>query len=363
MITNSCENMITNSCENDVDISFCFPVYNVERYLKRCVDSITKQIERLRVEFVFVDDCSKDDSFATLTEIQKHVPNTIVHRNEENKGVSYTRNRLIELARGKYIWFIDPDDLLYPDCVNYFWRDAQSTEADLILGNFVKFQESDIAPVVPKNQKFLFETCQPIGSSILPRDEVNNPMSAVWAGLIKKEVLMEYDLRFQEGMIAQEDTLFYYELLLRVEKCRKTQSACYLYMQRSNSAMHSRSEKRAVEYYKAMRIMYNVYNRYVIAPPINCKTFNTRILKSKLHHTRENIAYCLLNITDTQYVTNELRLLRQEKIYPYPFRYEILRAKMPWPIKIGIFLLPIRPMFWLLHFICKPARKRQYGNC
>lgn len=354
--------MFPKNSENDVDISFCFPVYNVDRYLKRCVDSILTQIEGLRVEFVFVDDCSTDDSYVILTDIQKQVPNAKVHRNEVNKGVSFTRNRLIELARGKYIWFIDPDDLLFPDCVKYFWRDAQYTEGDLILGNFVKFQESDITPVVSKNQKFLFETCQPIESSILPRDEVNNPMSAVWAGLIKKEVLMEYDLRFQEGMIAQEDTLFYYELLLRVEKCRKTQSACYLYMQRSNSAMHSRSEKRAVAYYKAMKIMYNIYNQYITTPPISSKTFNTSILAAKLHHTRENIAYCLLNITDTQYVVNEVRQLRKEKIYPYPFRYEILKSKMSWPIKIGIFLLPIRPMFWLLHFICKPMRKRQYGK-
>ena len=83
--------------ETLTDRTFCLPVYNVSQYIGICVD-----------------DCSTDDSWQILNKICAQNNSCFCFKNDSNRGVSYTRNCTLELAKEKYIWFIDPDDLLCP---------------------------------------------------------------------------------------------------------------------------------------------------------------------------------------------------------------------------------------------------------
>ena len=89
------------------------------------------------VDLLCLDDCSTDGSYELLQELAKNYPTLKVSRNKKNSGVSFTRNQLIKSAKGKYIWFVDPDDLLYPGVAPLALREIEQRGADVLLGNYV----------------------------------------------------------------------------------------------------------------------------------------------------------------------------------------------------------------------------------
>ena len=74
---------------------------------------------------VFIDDCSTDGSFECLQDITKTYENVRILKNDQNSGISYTRNRLIDQAQGEYLWFIDSDDMLYPHAASALLKVAE----------------------------------------------------------------------------------------------------------------------------------------------------------------------------------------------------------------------------------------------
>lgn len=267
-------------------------------------------------------------------------------------GGCFTRNRLISEANGKYIWFVDPDDLIYPNVVTSFFKAAGKYKADVVLGNYVRFKEmkelqlSQIANFCFHIQKYEF----------LPCDKENNKMCAVWAGIFSRKFLLDNNLRFHDGMIAQKDTLFYYEFALKTTNVVKTDLPCYLYRQRSNSIMHSRNEERAKKYYESMIIMYEVYKKHLCDHDYN----DEEMLKKKIHHTQQNIAFCLAMLLDHSFVRREMRRLKKARIYPYPLRMETLFTKENFLRRICDWLLPIEPAFWILHYIYTFINRLKY---
>lgn len=89
--------------------SVIVPVYNAEKTLRRCVESVVLGQER-NIEVILVDDCSKDHSLELCLELAQEFPNVTAVQNEQNSGVSFTRNRGLELAQGDYVLFVDSDD-------------------------------------------------------------------------------------------------------------------------------------------------------------------------------------------------------------------------------------------------------------
>lgn len=124
-----------------IDVSFCLPVYNVGLYLEECIKSIVNQpFDGISYEIICIDDCSTDDTYDILVQLSKKYDHIRICKNDQNKGVSYTRNRMMDLAKGEYIWFVDPDDMLINGAVSYV-RKAQTMNADVLLGNYIRTNE------------------------------------------------------------------------------------------------------------------------------------------------------------------------------------------------------------------------------
>lgn len=336
-----------------VDVSFCIPVYNVSVFLGDCLESVLAEAKEISAEIICVDDCSSDDSWSVLQTISSKNSNVICIRNESNKGVSYSRNKALAAACGKYVWFVDPDDLLCPGTVKTFFDNAERENADIIIGNYERVEESYRLSDCAENNEMVFKPADYIPH---PVDSAGTTMNAIWAGLFRTDFLKQNNLLFRKNMVAQEDTLFYYEAEQCYPKVIKTDAVCYLYRQRKSSVMHRRTEERIERYYFSMRIMLEVYLDY-----LNSQKYRDKdILTEKIHRSYENVSSCLAQCTDYAFVRKNLKELKRLGYYPYPLRKAALKQKCSRIKAVLTYLLPIEPCFWVIHFIYSTANKKRF---
>ena len=123
-------------------ISVIVPVYNVEKYLARCIDSILDQ-SFADFEVILVDDGSPDKS-GEICEYYKAQDNRIVVIHQNNEGQASARNRALDIAKGEYISFIDSDDYVHPDMFSTLIRIITESKSDLVLFGYTKGIEEKV---------------------------------------------------------------------------------------------------------------------------------------------------------------------------------------------------------------------------
>ena len=125
----------------DVIFSIIVPIYNVEQYLELCLDSIVAQAFNSK-EIICVEDCSTDDSLSVLLKYEKNEKIKII-RHEKNKGLSGARNTGIKHAQGKYILFVDSDDVLANNALEILYNAINEQEMDVVYFDFRKFVKKE----------------------------------------------------------------------------------------------------------------------------------------------------------------------------------------------------------------------------
>ena len=324
---------------NNILISFCLPIYNVVDFIDECLQSVVNQ-GIMGYEIVCLDDCFTDGSYELLKLLADKYCNLRVLQNAHNSGVSFTRNELIRKAKGKYVWFVDSDDMLYPGVVKPVLKAAEEKQVDVLLGNYLRIPEICKEQFNPISSITISENHQ---LRILPADKVGTVMSAIWAGVFRKEFLIENKLFFNEKMIVQEDTLFYYECSLRTNKIYNFIEPSYLYRQRSTSVMHTRDARRALCYYHSMVEMYRVYKQHYDSGDYIDKI----VLEDKLSHMLQNLPMTLVAISDFVMVKRELKQLKQKGLYPFkPTHLPSSNIR-----RIILYLLSNEVGFWMVHMM------------
>lgn len=122
-----------------IQLSILVPVYNVESYLTECLDSILPQLNE-QTELILLNDCSTDNSadiLQTYHQTYKDTKNIQLLTASKNAGLSVTRNELLKQAKGKYIWFVDSDDVVIPDVVAHFLNTYCTYDADVYVYDFI----------------------------------------------------------------------------------------------------------------------------------------------------------------------------------------------------------------------------------
>lgn len=231
-------NMIFYSCkyhikyimmtDNDITISVIVPVYNVEKYLHRCVNSILNQ-SYSNIEIILINDGSKDSCPMICDQYAKDYNNIhVIHKT--NGGLSSARNCGIEVAQGDFITFIDSDDWIDPNTYTYCINKVRLFNADAIEFNYISVNDSGkVVPYLREKIKVYY------GKDILQyymESSTKNGSYSVWRMLVKKNILK--NLRFREGRI-NEDIDFKYKVLSRCNSCVVTNQKFYYYFQSSNS--------------------------------------------------------------------------------------------------------------------------------
>lgn len=126
-------------------ISIIIPVYNGEKYLKRCLDSIVNQTIFSELQIIVVNDGSTDNTLSIIKKYKEVYGDNIVVANIPNGGVSNARNVGIEIATGKYLTFVDADDWVDQGCYEKMYRKAQESLVDIVAaGFFISNDNKDI---------------------------------------------------------------------------------------------------------------------------------------------------------------------------------------------------------------------------
>ncbi len=342
-----------------IDVSFCIPVYNAKDFLRDCIYSIEAQRlseSEIFYEIVCVDDCSTDGSYDELLQLSNEYSCVKVLKNEKNRGISYTRNRLIKEAKGKYIWYVDADDMLFSNCAKRVFEEAERVKADVLYCNYIRVPEG-----IKGNESYHFNVDKVArlvkDKEDIPCDDKKVNMNALWACLFLKDFLIEKNLSFNEKVHMQEDSIFFWAFKHATDKIWKIDTPVYIYRQRKVSITHNVSEEVKTKRYLSMIEKLQIYQKWMEEGYYSKK----KIIKRKVLLTRQGIVLGLASLNDDDYVADELKRLRELKVYPYPLCwYSFFTAKENVGLKFLRLLLPFEKVFWLYHKIYK--RKKLNGE-
>lgn len=224
--------------KNEVTVSVVIPVYNVEKYLRECVDSVLRQTYS-SYEIILVDDGSIDSSGSICDEYAaKDSRISVVHK--ANGGLSSARNAGLEKAEGKYVYFLDSDDYIIEDAIQALTEKAENDNSDIVFFDAVSFADDEDDFKVSQNyrRKHSYKTDK--GTEVFTKLQKNDEFhSAVPLLFIKKELLEKNNILFKNG-IYYEDMLFTYQVFCRAATVSQCADACYYRRYRSNSIMTSR---------------------------------------------------------------------------------------------------------------------------
>lgn len=184
-------------------VTLIIPVYNAEKYIGTCLESILNQTYT-NYEVLVVNDGSKDKSQEIINEYKKKYPDKIIAIEQQNKGVSITRNESIEKANGEYIMFVDNDDYLDSDYIETFVKAIEEENYDVVIGGFRRPDENGkiIKTVKLENKEW---------SKLM--------VVATWARIYRKDYLIQNNIQFLNVNIG-EDIFFTLKAMLVSKKIK-----------------------------------------------------------------------------------------------------------------------------------------------
>ncbi len=221
---------------NDL-ISVIVPVYNVQKYLPRCIESILNQSYK-DIELILVDDGSPDNS-GDICDYYAKKDSRVVVIHKENGGASSARNAGLDVAKGKFINFVDSDDYIPNDSLENLINLQKENDADLVCCTYERYlQNNKIVPVKFYDKFFNIEKVDYEGINILLSDLFRGP----WAKLFKNSIIKVNNILFDEKIKIGEDTIFVYSYLNKSKNIRCSNLLVYKYIINNASAMRSRHE-------------------------------------------------------------------------------------------------------------------------
>ena len=297
-------------------VSVIVPIYNVEKYLEKCINSLLSQTLE-DIQIILVNDGSKDNSGNIAREYEKNNKNRIIYVEKENGGLSDARNYGLKYATGDFIAFLDSDDYIEKNAYEEMYNKAIEENADYVECDFIwefpnKIRVDKQYPY--KNKKEMLSFVRVVA----------------WNKLIKRQLITDNNLEFPKGL-RYEDVEFTYKLIPFVNKFAYVDKPFIHYVQREGSIANVQNERTAeiftvldnvIEFYKKNNIYekyrdeieYN-YARYLLCSSLKriCKIKDKTIrkkllteswerLNSKFPNWKENVILKTVNTGKNKYM-------------------------------------------------------------
>lgn len=304
-------------------ISIIVPIYKVEDYLEKCIESILAQ-SITNFELILIDDGSPDecgkicDSYASKDNRIK-----VVHK--QNEGLSAARNSGLDIAEGDYIGFVDSDDWIHKKMYETLLTLLIDNNADIAQCEFIRTFDEEEA--VDNNQKNTIETFNNNESlkNIYNKKAISTVVS--WNKLYKKD-LFEY-IRFPKGKI-HEDEFTTHKLLYKSKKLVYTNKVLYFYRQTPNSIMNSKFNKKRLDILDAMQ------ERLEFAELIQNEMFINETFQKYMYRLLSYYYKCKKEIPEEKNIIRDIKK-RSNSLY---FKYYInSNSRIRSKIKYGMFYL------------------------
>lgn len=229
-------------------VSIIIPIYNVEPYIDECLSSVAAQTAAELIECILVDDCGKDHSVDIASQFieQYHGPVTfsLLHH-AENAGLSAARNTGIRAAKGEFLYFLDSDDTITPECIATLLALADKHQADLVIGTYYTELSSLKTIEAKKHKEFSIDVTY-IKPALLDYNYI--PVTAA-NRLVSRLLILDNTLFFREGIIHEDNhwTFFLAKYVRRLAYCTEK---TYYYRCTPGSIMNAPNREKEILSYR-----------------------------------------------------------------------------------------------------------------
>lgn len=230
-----------------VSISIIIPIYNVQNYIGRCLDSIfSQESDRAKLECILINDCTSDGSMDVVSDKLKDYKGNIsfiLKTHSQNQGLSAARNTGINAAHGEYVLFVDSDDRFEEGAIDYMVSCLEKTgcreNVDIVMANTFVCKNQKPAMTLDDNGEELLDN----KNEEALRDLVTRRLfHTVWNKLIRRDFIVNNSLWFEDGII-YEDLLWSYLAFLNAKKVLVLPRVTYIYEDNPSSILNTSSKK------------------------------------------------------------------------------------------------------------------------
>ena len=278
-----------------VKVSIIVPVYNSEKYLNKCLDSLVSQTLK-NIEIIIINDGSTDNSLKIIKDYESKFSN-IICINNENHGIGFSRNCGIEKAKGKYIIFVDSDDYISTSMAEKLYKFSEKNKLDITVCDYYRINEIT-------HEKDIFEI-EDFGITDLESNKalIYKINHSPWNKLYKRELFLKNNILFPTDL-KYEDVAIFIPLLKYASKIGKFNEPLNYYIIHNNSET-TVMDKRVFDIFKILDIVNNYYKdskykkylEYLTVQKITTYTIQQRYQKNgKLRNKFINEAFKYLNI-------------------------------------------------------------------
>lgn len=282
-------------------VSIIIPVYNVEPYVERCLQSVMAQTYKGPLECILVDDCGKDRSMDVAVEyINRNVNDNhniefVFLHHERNRGLSAARNTGMTAATGDYLFFLDSDDEISDDCIEKLASPLTEERYDLVVGNIDTIGNDSLGKLL--NLKLN-------DGEVLKGKMIMDAYRCNWNMIVPNKLyrtafIREHGLQFKEGLV-HEDELWSFQVACLAQSLKAVNRKTYIYYIRENSitiSVNAKQRKREALKNIVAEMRNFLIERHIFSASAYrlVQYFSWRILKSTLNNRSQFIQdYCQL---------------------------------------------------------------------
>lgn len=315
-------------------VSILMPVYGVEKYIRHCIETLMRQSYH-NIEYIIVDDCTKDKSIQIINEVIQAYPNRIsqvkIIKHSVNRGLSAARNTALSNSTGTYVMHVDSDDYVDKDIVRLCVEKAIATDADIVTtGRNYVYADKEIVSI-PRKYDNLIEWRKSLISG--------KTHHSVWGNLIKKSLYTNNNITAVEGLHQGEDFAVMPRLAYCAANYEVVQETLYYYLVRTN--IYKFSSKTAVDTFNSWKVVKDFYENKT-----DYELYKNTIEKRLISFLSWQIMSWQMSCPNS----NDAELVLRST-YPENFKYNGLALR-----KKIILYLYVNHLTGLLHMYVKGAR-------
>ena len=328
-------------------ISVIVPVYNSEKYLKECINSILHQTYE-NIEIIIINDGSTDNSLLISQELQKE-DKRIKIINQKNSGVSYSRNKGIQEATGEYIMFVDSDDFIVQNYIELMYKEITKNNYDACISGMTFCDKNR---KIIKKEMFVKNNIELNFKEIIPSFVNTLYFCSSCKTLIKRKKIIENCIKFKEDLSFGEDLRFSFDVIRSCKRIGYLSECGYFYRQNGESITHENDIKTIKKYLRDSLEVYMYIEKFINEPILISNRLFTKLnyalrkvtTLSKINYQKfkeyynlileefeKNVDFSNINLKNIDYETNInsllLYVLKNKQIHLY-YSLNVLLNKM-----------------------------------